>query len=168
MITAAIDPGKHGAVAIDTGSAIRFYDCPQDEFDLLNLLAAAKVDHVVLENVGGARQGNGLVSAVTFAKHCQLLRSTLKVAGYSPTLIAPSVWIPAFLGADKPQFPVTPQEYQRLDIKGRNRVDAKYKAIRKKKILQKVLDKTGLVGVRLAHADAIGLLLYFKEKRDGC
>lgn len=164
MITAAIDPGKHGAVAIDNGS-ITFYDCPQDEFDLLHLLSCKEVDQVVLENVGGARQGNGLVSAVTFAKHCQLLRSTLTVARIPFTLIAPSVWIPAFLGADKPQFPITPQEYQRLDIKGRNRVDAKYKAIRKKKILQKVLDKTGLVGVRLAHADAIGLLLYFNEKQ---
>ena len=164
MITAAIDPGKHGAVAIDD-DGITSHDCPQDEASLLQLLACKKVDHVVLENVGGARQGNGLVSAVTFAKHCQLLRSTLTVAKIPFTLIAPSVWIPAFLGADKPQFPITPQEYQRLDIKGRNKVDAQYKTIRKKKILQKVLDKTGLVGVRLAHADAIGLLLYFKERK---
>lgn len=166
MITAAIDPGKHGAVAVinDVGN-IAYYDCPQSEFELIELLRGLNVSHVVLENVGGARQGNGLVSAVTFAKHCQLLRSTLTVAKIPFTLIAPSVWIPAFLGADKPQFPITPQEYQRLDIKGRNRVDAKYKTIRKKKILQKVLDKTGLTGVRLAHADAIGLLLYFKEKQ---
>jgi len=135
VITAAIDPGKHGAVAVSNALGnIAHYDCPQDEFQLLELLRGLNVQHVVLENVGGARQGNGLVSAVTFAKHCQLLRSTLTVARLPFTLIAPSVWIPAFLGADKPQFPITPQEYQRLDIKGRNRIDAQYKTIRKRRI----------------------------------
>jgi hypothetical protein len=161
--TAAIDPGKTGAVAVDCFPTPKVFPCPQDEASLLDLLRRENVGKVVVENVGQARAGNGLVSAVKFARHCQLLQSTLRTAGFEIVLIAPSKWIPAFLGADKPPFPISLHAYAALDIKGRNKVDAKYKAIRKKRILQKVLDKTKMIGVPLAHADAIALLLYYKE-----
>lgn len=160
--TAAIDPGATGAVAVDSFPTPKVFPCPQDEASLLALLRRENVGKVVVENVGQARAGNGLVSAVKFARHCQMLQSTLRTAGFEVILIAPSKWIPAFLGPDKPPFPISLNAYAALDIKGRNKVDAKYKAIRKKRILQKVLDITGMTGVRLAHADAIALLLYYK------
>lgn len=160
--TAAIDPGKTGAVAVAHFPTPLVFPCPQEPHALLALMRDLNVGTVVLENVGQARKGNGLVSAVKFARHCEMLQTALKVAGFTPVLIAPSKWIPAFLGPDKPPFPISLNAYAALDIKGRNKVDAKYKAIRKKRILQKVLDITGMKDVRLAHADAIALLLYHK------
>ncbi len=162
MITAAIDPGKKGAIALDTPHGYEVHRLPQNEMDLLAFMLKHNVGKVILENVGQARAGNGLVSAVNFGRHCQMVQSTLRARGFDLELVAPSKWIPAFLGADRPQFPCTPMEYQRLDTKGRKRVDAKYKTIRKKKIMQKVLDKVRGVEVSLDHADAMGLLLYHK------
>jgi hypothetical protein len=62
--TAAIDPGQNRAVAVDSFPTPKVFPCPQDEASLLDLLRRENVGKVVVENVGQARAGNGLVSAV--------------------------------------------------------------------------------------------------------
>lgn len=160
---AAIDPGKSGAVAVFTREPrVVTYNCPQEEMELIALLRQLGITTVILENVGQARAGNGLVSAVRFAQHCQMLRSTLKVAGYKVELVAPSKWIPAFLGEDKVPFPMDAYAFSKLPPAEKKRVESAHKRARKKKIQNKVLTKYGN-SVSLNHADAAALLLYYKE-----
>jgi hypothetical protein len=165
----AIDPGAHGGLSVLYlgPSWVRekdfIADCPQNEQDLLFLYRFHLPTHIVIENVGHAVKGNGLVSAVKFARHCQMLQSTMKTWGLTPHLAAPNKWIPEFLGSKKPPFPISPIQFQKLEEGEQKKIKSAYRRMQKK-VIQSLVNE--LIGgmVELNHADAVAMTYWFRDQ----
>jgi hypothetical protein len=147
MKTLAIDPGASGGFAWTDGNgdvhAVKMPDGMTAQADFLrSLFVEIPGLTVVLEKVGGYREGNSGPSAVKFARHCGNLEAVLYVLGFPTKQVTPKQWMKA-IG-----------------------VPPKLKEVERKNWIKELAARRfPHLKVTLATADALGMLIYSGEMK---
>lgn len=150
----AIDPGASGGIAwIDgdgTVSAERMPDGMAAQCDRLRSIAAVLGSGAVavMERVGAYMPGNAGTGAVKFARHCGHLEAALYCFGVPVEQVAPATWM-------KVCGPLP---------KG---MDPSAKLARKRAIKDAVARRFPRLTVTLSTADALGILWWAMQRREG-